>query len=103
MRARATRVSPPAPSPLVGEGWGGGSGGEVASSTIAPFVPTPTPIPSPQGGGEQRAARAEIAVAGATLIVDCAGAIYWPDESLLVVADLHLEKGSAFAGRASPR
>jgi DNA ligase-associated metallophosphoesterase len=38
-------------------------------------------------------------VAGVTLIADCAGAIYWPDESLLVVADLHLEKGSAFAAR----
>jgi metallophosphoesterase superfamily enzyme len=23
------------------------------------------------------------------------GALYWPDEGLLVVADLHLEKGSA--------
>ena len=28
-----------------------------------------------------------------------AGALYWPEESLLVVADLHLEKGSAFAAR----
>ena len=40
-----------------------------------------------------------IAVAGATLVADCAGALYWPDESLLVIADLHLEKGSAFAAR----
>ena len=38
-------------------------------------------------------------VAGAALVADCAGALYWPDESLLVVADLHLEKGSAFAAR----
>jgi DNA ligase-associated metallophosphoesterase len=38
-------------------------------------------------------------VAGTTLVADCAGVIYWPDESLLVVADLHLEKGSAFAAR----
>jgi hypothetical protein len=45
------------------------------------------------GGGE------EVALAGITLIADCAGAIYWPDESLLVVADLHLEKGSSFARR----
>ncbi len=34
------------------------------------------------------------------LLADPAGAIYWPDERLLlVVADLHLEKGSAFAAR----
>jgi uncharacterized protein len=57
------------PSPLVGEGW----------------------------GGERRAG--EIAVAGIMLIADPAGALYWPDEKLLVVADLHLEKGSAFAAR----
>ena len=55
--------------------------------------------PSPQGGWEQRASPAEINVAGATLVADCAGALYRPDESLLVVADLHLEKGSAFAAR----
>ena len=41
----------------------------------------------------------EIAVAGATLVADPAGALYWPDERLLAVADLHLEKGSAFATR----
>jgi hypothetical protein len=40
-----------------------------------------------------------LSLAGAALVVDCAGALYWPDESLLVVADLHLEKGSAFAAR----
>jgi DNA ligase-associated metallophosphoesterase len=87
------------PSPLVGEGWGRGSGGGAQASTHARDLPTPTPIPSPQGGGEQRAAPAEISVAGATLVADCAGALHWPDESLLVVADLHLEKGSAFAAR----
>ena len=40
-----------------------------------------------------------IAIGGATLIADPAGALYWPDEKLLVAADLHLEKGSAFAKR----
>jgi uncharacterized protein len=40
-----------------------------------------------------------IAVAGSALVADPAGALYWPDEGLLVVADLHLEKGSAFAKR----
>jgi uncharacterized protein len=40
-----------------------------------------------------------IAIAGVALIADPAGVLYWPDERLLVVADLHLEKGSAFARR----
>jgi uncharacterized protein len=91
------RLSPP--SPPVGEGWEGGSRGDAAASTYAHDLPTPTPIPSPQGGGEQRAGRSEINVAGAALVADCAGALYWPEECLLVVADLHLEKGSAFAAR----
>jgi len=40
-----------------------------------------------------------IAVAGVTLIADPDGALYWPEQRLLVVADLHLEKGSSFATR----
>jgi uncharacterized protein len=40
-----------------------------------------------------------ITVAGVTLIADLAGALYWPDERLLIVSDLHLEKGSSFASR----
>jgi uncharacterized protein len=42
---------------------------------------------------------AEILVAGVTLVADCAGALYWPEEQLLIVSDLHLEKGSSFARR----
>jgi uncharacterized protein len=42
---------------------------------------------------------AEIAVAGVPLVADLAGALYWPDEGALIVSDLHLEKGSAFAVR----
>src|SRR5262245_63839503 len=38
-------------------------------------------------------------VAGVGLVADCAGALYWPEEGLLAVADLHLEKGSSFAAR----
>jgi DNA ligase-1 len=41
-------------SPLVGEGWGGGSRGDAQASTDASHLPTPTPNPSPQGGGESR-------------------------------------------------
>ncbi len=40
-----------------------------------------------------------VTVAGVTLIAEPAGALYWPDEGLLIVADLHLEKGSALAKR----
>jgi DNA ligase-associated metallophosphoesterase len=40
-----------------------------------------------------------ITVAGVTLIADLAGALYWRDEKLLVVSDLHLEKGSSYAAR----
>jgi DNA ligase-associated metallophosphoesterase len=40
---------------------------------------------------------ARITVNGAALLADPAGGVYWPDEKLLVVADLHLEKGSAYA------
>jgi DNA ligase-associated metallophosphoesterase len=31
--------------------------------------------------------------------MDLSGAIYWPDKRTLIVADLHLEKGSSFAAR----
>ena len=41
----------------------------------------------------------EITIAGVTLVADLAGALYWPEEQLLVVSDLHLEKGSSFAAR----
>jgi DNA ligase-associated metallophosphoesterase len=41
----------------------------------------------------------DVVVAGIALVADCAGALYWPEEGLLVVADLHLEKGSSYATR----
>ena len=40
-----------------------------------------------------------VAVAGVVLEALPAGALWWADERLLVVADLHLEKGSSFARR----
>src|SRR5271167_2201092 len=49
-----------------------------------------------EGGGDKDHT---ITVSGVTLIADPAGALCWPDEGLLIVADLHLEKGSAFAKR----
>jgi len=40
-----------------------------------------------------------IVLAGVPLLADCSGALYWPEQGLLAVADLHLEKGSSFASR----
>src|SRR3982750_3839450 len=45
------------------------------------------------------AAHGRVAVNGIALAADCLGALYWPDEGALIVADLHLEKGSSFARR----
>jgi DNA ligase-associated metallophosphoesterase len=41
----------------------------------------------------------EVVIAGVALLADPAGALFWPEEKLLVAADLHLEKGSAYAAR----
>jgi uncharacterized protein len=40
-----------------------------------------------------------IVLAGVPLLADPQGALYWPEQGLLAVADLHLEKGSSFAAR----
>ncbi len=66
-----------------------------AGAALAP----PFPLVGDVWGGEARAQTTEISLAGITLFADPAGALFWPDEKLLVVADLHLEKGSAFAAR----
>ena len=58
--------------------------------------------------GETGTARAylqgatEVTLAGVAVVVDCDGALYWPDEGVLAIADLHLEKGSSFAARGVP-
>ena len=43
--------------------------------------------------------RETVTVNGAELRLDPSGALIWPARHLLVVADLHLEKGSSFAER----
>jgi DNA ligase-associated metallophosphoesterase len=62
------------------------AGSQAAALAGASFAP---PV---HGAGE-------ITVAGVPLVADIAGALYWPEEGLLVVSDLHLEKGSSFAAR----
>src|SRR5262245_43835713 len=54
-------------------------------------------IEAPHPAGH--AARSTITISNVTFIADPAGALYWPDQHLLCVADLHLEKGSSFARR----
>lgn len=43
--------------------------------------------------------RQSLILGAASLYADRSGALYWPSERTLIVADLHLEKGSAFARR----
>lgn len=43
--------------------------------------------------------RPPLNVAGIDLVADLSGALFWEEQSLLVVSDLHLEKGSSFARR----
>lgn len=40
-----------------------------------------------------------ISICGKAFIAHRSGALYWPSEDALIVADLHLEKGSHFASR----
>jgi len=40
-------------------------------------------------------------LSGVTFLADLSGALLWEDERLLVVSDLHLEKGSSFAARGT--
>ncbi len=40
-----------------------------------------------------------ISVCGKAFVADPSGALYWPGEKALLVADLHLEKGSSYAAR----
>ncbi|MCP4736163.1 MAG: ligase-associated DNA damage response endonuclease PdeM, partial [Bosea sp.] len=48
---------------------------------------------------EEGACATAFDVAGVSLIADLSGALYWEAQRLLVVSDLHLEKGSSFAAR----
>ncbi|MEQ8603880.1 MAG: ligase-associated DNA damage response endonuclease PdeM [Marivibrio sp.] len=41
----------------------------------------------------------DLTLNGASVIAEPSGALYWPARETLIVADLHLEKGSSFARR----
>lgn len=44
---------------------------------------------------------ATVTVNGVPLMMEASGALWWPERRILVVADLHLEKGSGFAARGA--
>ncbi len=52
-----------------------------------------------RGAAAERGADTSLDIRGISLVADCGGALVWPEERLLVVSDLHLEKGSSFATR----
>ena len=53
----------------------------------------------PERFGRDDFSRQPIEVCGLTFVADRSGALYWPAEKALIVADLHLEKGSSGAAR----
>ncbi len=53
----------------------------------------------PDAARENQNSAATLSILDVEFIADPAGALYWREEGLLVVADLHFEKGSAFAAR----
>ena len=55
--------------------------------------------PLASAGNDRPSGCSEIKIAAVTLIADPDGILYWPEQGLLAVADLHLEKGSSFARR----
>jgi uncharacterized protein len=45
------------------------------------------------------AAKGVLKIAGVAMLADLSGALFWEEQRVLVVSDLHLEKGSSFAAR----
>lgn len=78
----------------------GGEGSPDAAAAELPERSAETAAaPVPSRAAPQQNASTEIYIAGVRLVADCEGALYWPDERALIVADLHLEKGSSYAAR----
>jgi DNA ligase-associated metallophosphoesterase len=48
---------------------------------------------------DQRMRVAKVTISDVTFVADVSGALFWQEQRLLVVSDLHLEKGSSFARR----
>ena len=52
-----------------------------------------------EGAACSIAASSAVDVAGVSFVADISGALVWEEQFLLVVSDLHLEKGSSYAAR----
>jgi hypothetical protein len=53
-----------------------------------------------QSSGDDQDVRAsEVTIADVTFLADLSGALFWQAQRLLIVSDLHLEKGSSYARR----
>jgi uncharacterized protein len=50
-------------------------------------------------GDDQTVRTSTVTIADVVLLADLSGALFWEERRLLVVSDLHLEKGSSFAAR----
>lgn len=104
---RGTANGAPLPSLGGGESESGRDSGVGWSSAEAPLSSsrgsspsTPTIDLPPAGRGEDRVrGTTDIQINQVSLAADPSGVLYWPEQSLLAVADLHLEKGSSFAQR----
>lgn len=57
------------------------------------------PMKATQQMPRAHAGSVTISVNGASLLADASGALVWPQRRAVLVADLHLEKGSSFAAR----
>ena len=56
-------------------------------------------ISAQSSAGIENARISTVSIAGVTMLADLTGARFWEEQRLLVVSDLHLEKGSSFAVR----
>ena len=48
---------------------------------------------------DQEMRASKVTISDVTFVADISGALFWQEQRLLVVSDLHLEKGSSFARR----
>jgi hypothetical protein len=62
-------------------------------------APVPIPARQPPVAARLRCGSLSLALNGAPAALRCSGALWLPDVRMLVVADLHLEKGSSYAAR----
>ncbi len=49
-----------------------------------------------------RSSQVTLSLSGIELLLDASGALIWPEQRMAIIADLHLEKASAYAERGVP-